>query len=82
MSTSHVDWRGRMVRWAVLAALLILAAPSAAALARLKGQSGDPQVSEAAAVDAQQRLLRKDAAIHFQVVCSNLDNCKLQLQST
>lgn len=71
-----------MVRWAALAAMLILAAPSAAALPRLKGQSGDAQVSEAAAVDAQQRLLRDDEAIHFQVVCSNLDNCKMQLQSS
>ena len=62
-------WHGCVVQWVALAALLILAAPSAAALAKLKGQLGNVQVGEAAAADAQQRLLREDEAVHFQVVC-------------
>jgi hypothetical protein len=64
-----------MVVWVALAALLVLAAPSAAAAPRLKGQSGEAQVSEAAAADAQHRLLRQDEAVHFQVVCGLSRNC-------
>ena len=55
-----------MARWALVAGLLILAVPAAAALPRLNGQSGNEHVSKA---HAQQRLLQQSEAIHFQVVC-------------
>lgn len=76
VSTFRAGLRGCMVLWVALAALLILAAPSAAAVPRLKGQSGGAQVSEAAASDAQQRLLREDEAVHFQVVCGPSRNTR------
>jgi hypothetical protein len=81
VSAFRAGWHGCMVLWVALAVLLVLAAPSAAAVPRLKGQSGQAQVSEAVPTYAQQRLLQQNEAIHFQVVCRSCQHYSTHLQS-